>query len=491
MRQNPSKRACPDAAKLPTPTLRKANLQVDLDMLAKIAADGEPQDTVGKRQAALLDVQELIDDTDSLRTLKQQYLVATGIKLVEGDACPLCDLAWNCEVLLQHLNAKLDSAQQTTAFLNTLNENINHVVAERKAFNSALTRLVDACAKMTPAVEAHFIKIYATQIESGTETLRSFVAQPDDLSATKEALEQELWVLPEDAKIQIDAYAAGVAALPEVSAEDQARDFLTRTEDQYGRKLNAFAAFDEAASRTTKAGKVREIFETNSDIILEALYNDVADNFTEFYRSLNPEDEGGFVGNLIPSAAKLGFNVDFYGRGKFPPGAYHSEGHQDGMGLCLYLALMKRTLGDKFTFSVLDDVLMSVDADHRREVCKLLRREFPDTQFIITTHDRVWLKFMHTENLINNSQTFSTWSVEAGPKVWHTQEVWDEIEDELSRNNIETAAAKLRHYLEYVANLQADSLQARVRLQGGRPTYARRSYVAGDQPLAEKSLRCG
>src|SRR2546429_4550729 len=27
----------------------------------------------------------------------------------------------------------------------------------------------------------------------------------------------------------------------------------------------------------------------------------------------------------------------------FPPGAYHSEGHQDSMGVCRYLALMKRS----------------------------------------------------------------------------------------------------------------------------------------------------
>lgn len=59
------------------------------------------------------------------------------------------------------------------------------------------------------------------------------------------------------------------------------------------------------------------------------------------------------------------------------------------MGLCLYLALMKHTLGDRFTFAVLDDVLMSVDAGHRREVCRLLKSEFPRTQFILTTHDRV------------------------------------------------------------------------------------------------------
>jgi hypothetical protein len=38
---------------------------------------------------------------------------------------------------------------------------------------------------------------------------------------------------------------------------------------------------------------------------------------------------------LVPSMGKLGFDVDSTDRG-FPPGAYHSEGHQDSMGLCLY-----------------------------------------------------------------------------------------------------------------------------------------------------------
>lgn len=61
------------------------------------------------------------------------------------------------------------------------------------------------------------------------------------------------------------------------------------------------------------------------------------------------------------------------------------------MGLCLYLALMKRALEDGFTLAVLDDVLMSVDAGHRREVCSLLKTKFPKTQFILTTHDQVWL----------------------------------------------------------------------------------------------------
>ena len=80
------------------------------------------------------------------------------------------------------------------------------------------------------------------------------------------------------------------------------------------------------------------------------------------------------------------------------------------MGLCLYLALMKHTLGDKFTFAVLDDVLMSVDAGHRRDVCRLLKKEFPKTQFVLTTHDRVWLQYMKTEGLIERSQSFGGWT---------------------------------------------------------------------------------
>lgn len=178
------------------------------------------------------------------------------------------------------------------------------------------------------------------------------------------------------------------------------------------------------------------------------------------------DDEGKFTGELNAEPAKLSFNVDFFGRGTFPPGAYHSEGHQDGIGLCLYLALMKHTLGDKFTFAVLDDVLMSVDTGHRREVCRLLKTQFPNTQFILTTHDRVWLQYMKTEGLIGRSQLFGGWSVELGPRIWDDQDIWTEIQQELDKNDIAKAAWLLRRYLEYIATVLADNLRAPVEFRG-------------------------
>src|SRR4030042_4137121 len=122
------------------------------------------------------------------------------------------------------------------------------------------------------------------------------------------------------------------------------------------------------------------------------------------------------------------------------------------MGLFLYLALMRHIQGDGFTFAVLDDVLMSVDAGHRREVCALLNEEFPHTQFIMTTHDPIWLRHMRTEGIICGQQSavqFRNWSVDQGPTRWDARDVWKEIEDHVNGNDVRAAAALLRHYLEY------------------------------------------
>ena len=450
----------------PSTIISKANAESYLAKLAELQINGGPVETAEKSASALKVIQQLIEDADALRTLKQQSLITAGIALVDDDSCPLCDTDWERDSLRNYLEKKLGSAQQATVLLTSMNDEVNHVIAERKTFASLLYNLVSVCSKMDPKIDSGAIKSDAEALEAGNAVLREFVSTAGDITYVKEILTQDWWMLSADARAQIATCTIGVSALPIVSREDQAGDFLIRAEDQYRRAVCARKAFAIADENFKIAAKALEIYQLRSDAVLEELYNEVAEDFTMYYRAINRADEGEFEGRLIPSAAKLGFDVDFYGRGKFPPGAYHSEGHQDGMGLCLYLALMKRTLGAKFTFSVLDDVLMSIDADHRREVCKLLVREFPNTQFILTTHDRVWLKFMQTENLIKNSVTFGSWSVETGPKTWRHRDVWTEIEEDLEQDDIAAAASKLRHYLEFVSSVLADNLRAEVRFKG-------------------------
>jgi hypothetical protein len=135
------------------------------------------------------------------------------------------------------------------------------------------------------------------------------------------------------------------------------------------------------------------------------------------------------------------------------------------MGLCLYLALMKHTLGEGFTFAVLDDVLMSVDSGHRKAVCALLTSKFSRTQFILTTHDPVWLEYMRTEKLLDRHLSFSGWSVDSGPVVWTEGNVWTQIDELLAKNDVPGAAAKLRRYMEYIGTVLSSNLRATVEYQ--------------------------
>ena len=62
---------------------------------------------------------------------------------------------------------------------------------------------------------------------------------------------------------------------------------------------------------------------------------------------------------------------------------------------------------------------MSVDSDHRRQVCRLLKSASPDQQFIITTHDKTWANQLKSEGVVDAQSTveFYNWNISTGPQV--------------------------------------------------------------------------
>jgi hypothetical protein len=275
---------------------------------------------------------------------------------------------------------------------------------------------------------------------------------------------------------RLRALREAIQAKPDQSASVAAQAFLTRAQDRMA-GLQSARREEKRAAEAVEAGKA--LYRTYCDVAdahLSALFEAVEDEFGAYYREINAEDEGAFRAKLEPAEGGLDLEVAFYDKGMFPPGAYHSEGHQDGMGVCLYLALMKRLLGDRFRFAVLDDVVMSVDQGHRKEFCRLLKTRFPDTQFIITTHDKVWAKQMQTEGLVQpkGGIAFHSWSVQTGPIVEQAAGIWDRIEADVAKGDMDVASGRLRRHMEYIAGELADQL-------GARPPYRGDfSYDLGD-----------
>ena len=127
-------------------------------------------------------------------------------------------------------------------------------------------------------------------------------------------------------------------AKPDQSATVEAQTFLTTAQLRLNDYREAMRR-DEAAKLASNSAKAAyDAWCRAMEDQLNALYEDVQEDFSSFYRTINEDDEVRFTAKLTPSEGRLDLDVNFYERGLFPPGAYHSEGHQDGMGVCLYLA---------------------------------------------------------------------------------------------------------------------------------------------------------
>jgi recombinational DNA repair ATPase RecF len=440
---------------------------------------------VGQKEAAaiLQGLAALEADPKLLDTLQRRSLIEKGLSLVEGPECPLCDREWQDESELRaHLRDKLarsEEAAKIRAALLKAGEELGREVSKVGA-------MLDTAGKYA-TVEGEAERATAlSEWRRDLEQLRTSLGSIDGITGLKARLQATWHDMPANIPNAVADITAKIHAKPDQSVKVAAQTFLTTAQ----MRINDYRTASKelvAAERSAEAAKTAyDAYCRVMEEELNKLYEDVQEDFCSFYKQINDGDEDEFAAKLTPAEGKLDFEVNFYGRGLFPPAAFHSEGHQDGMGVCLYLALMKRLLGDRFTFALLDDVVMSVDVDHRRQFCKLLKDQFRNTQFVITTHDRLWARQMASAGLVTSktSLVFQNWSVDTGPVVESDEGIWPEIEAAIAKGKISDAAGMLRRHIEYVMPQLADSLGAKAVFK------ADGSYDAGDlQPSAIGRLR--
>lgn len=434
----------------------------DLALLKEALGRIESQDFQNTCKEADGSAADLEKDAEVLGGLSREALLKSAIELYDGAACPVCDTPFEPRVFEAHLATKLSHLDAVTKKRAALESEIKPLLDTLHAAGTALATMIGYAPQLSPQVDVSALKDFKAVLLGRYQQLQKILPLPDTRAVLNAA-----HLVPELAPTQ-EALAAAINAIPEPTKQDAAREFLVLAQERLEQYRAAKLKVTTAKARSERAAKVFTSFGQVTTAALERIYKSVETAFSGYYRKINEDDESAFTAKLMPSIGKLGFDVDFYGRGHFPPGAYHSEGHQDGMGLCLYLALMSHLLGKNFTFAVLDDVLMSVDAGHRRQVCTLLKENFPDTQFIFTTHDEIWLRHMKSEGLIKgrNFAHFRKWTVDLGPTEWDDRDVWSEIDDYLAKNDVRSAAALLRHYLEHFAKEACDRLRASVEFRG-------------------------
>lgn len=441
----------------------KVQALADLKRLNELFASVKSEETKQLILAILQEMTALNEDKVLLSQVNKENFLKTALELIENQLCPVCDTEWELEELKDIIGGKLEKFATASKLRKKIEGDIVQYTKLLIDIGQTLRTIESYGPLLNPVVDVSFVTAYREKLGVKYRVLDSFIPLESTIEHLNTYSDMQSEVLDAVAMI-----TASVESIPDPSEQDAARDYLILAQERYQKFKDAFFLHKKIAQKAETSKKVFEVYAKTTTEVLNGIYKKVEKDFGEYYRMINQDDEAAFTAQLTPSIGKLGFDVDFYGRGFFPPGAYHSEGHQDGMGLCLYLALMKHLQGEAFTFAVLDDVLMSVDSGHRREVCELLKTKFPNTQFVFTTHDEIWLRHMKTAGLIANNSflQFRKWDVDNGPTQWNNRDVWKEIEGYLANDDVRAAAGLLRHFLEYISAEICNSLRASVEFRG-------------------------
>jgi energy-coupling factor transporter ATP-binding protein EcfA2 len=399
-----------------------------------------------------------------LRDLTVRQLIELGMELIdETGSCPLCEAAWPEDELREHLANRLLQADLAAGRQKEIEGLIKDFRPSIDVAALNVETLSTVVANFGMQQRCSSLATWRDNLTNVLAALASPLNQYLELSISESDLTRLL--APPDIADTLGLIEDEVRSrCPERSPQLIAWDTLTTLESNLRVLESSKRYLRRVEKAETRARALLQCFEAARNNVLGKLYDEVQDRFVSFYRQLHPDDEAAFAANLEPAGAALNLTVDFHGLGLHPPQALHSEGHQDSMGLCLYLALVERLTAGVMDLIVLDDVVTSVDEGHRREISRLLAKEFRDKQFLITTHDKSWAFSLGSEGVVRQRDLieFYGWNLQTGPRWDNNLDTWLHIDQHIARNEIPDAASELRRASEQFFTLACASLVARV-----------------------------
>lgn len=221
-------------------------------------------------------------------------------------------------------------------------------------------------------------------------------------------------------------------------------------------------------SKVETAKKIYEIFSQTKKDKTREIYNSIRENVNAYYSMLHPSDPHKNIAiDVVESRrASAHLKIESFGSAE-DPRAFTSEGHLDSLGLCIFLAFVEKFNRD-CPLVILDDVVTTIDAQHRDLICKLLFEKFKDRQLVITTHDAIWYdqicaaqKAYSIDGKCMNLDIVK-WTFELGPQIEPYKPRWESIVSRIDSGDKQGAASESRVYLEWLLKRICLNMQAKV-----------------------------
>lgn len=416
-------------------------------------------------------VDELNDLNNKVKHLLQEdirlelsinNLLKSARKVIEEeemDICPLCEQKIDRERLLTKIDDRLKilrdlsekSSEVRIMSIPVINK-LNGIVDEFKITISKIESFSELAEEKSKVIEKiTFLNEFVSHITSAKDlkneiSIQEFNQQKNEINEIWSSLSikcgQLLNVigLTEAEKKVLDVARLIEQARSKTTKLSKVQTELKVCQNHFDLAEKIYSAFSE-----TKKAKIQET------------YDSMQGDIQSFYSMLHPNE----LHKNIELTVELGqrastkLRMESFGREGEDPRALTSEGHLDSLGLCIFLGFVKK-FNDGCSLIVLDDVVSTVDAKHRENICKLLLGEFRDKQLLITTHDEVWYgqlqDFQRAYRIEGDFKNLviTNWHVENGPTIRPYKIRWERIQEKIDSGDKTGAGNDGRQYLEWL-----------------------------------------
>lgn len=405
-------------------------------------------------------VVQLQQNAAEMRELLFQEVLVSGRRLIADfnlETCPLCSQPIDTASVLASIDQRVRKAQAINERSAAIAQLSNSITQQLRQQLTNLERLM-AGTQGRLGDSTSNIQRYAAWV---LDIVQSLTVDPVDMQlASVEELQQATEVpgCAQTIRAVVTELETKKTHLQPTVQDQKAVDLidlLTRVMDSRNTliQLRPRLVVKQAAHKEMAA--ICECFTSTKRAEVQGIYRQLEADIKRFFEMLHTDE--GYKGIRLEvddgRRASTEIQMDFHDREQEDPRAFNSEGHLDSLGLCIFLAFVKR-FNSGFPLMVLDDVVSSIDAGHRQRICRLLFEEFPDYQLFITTHDYVWFEELCAhQRAYNKGHLFSNlqildWSLDAGPRLDKYKPRWERAEDKLNNGDKDGAAADTRKALE-------------------------------------------
>jgi hypothetical protein len=370
----------------------------------------------------------------------------------------------------------------------SLDEGYGDVLERLNKRNEALTQLRQNEERISHVLDLLITKVHQTGDLLANDLKSESLLAPEDVKSLRDARASSLrwWRLlkriqrdhsPNQIQLSINLESlqslrerllAGLTArrtslIPADTTQlENAIAFLKKAKNSEPRIRSGETEFTKSTRTSAEAKDARDVFSTARERSIQLVFDQIAGKVLDYYKKLHDinADETSECTQLVltatPRAAAGGLRlvVEFLGLvGSSDPRAFLSEGHLDSLGLCLYLATV-RLFNPPGTLLVLDDVLTSIDKEHRHRVAELLFEEFADFQIVLTTHDEHWFGILQSMAQARGDlgkwifKRIARWTLHGGPESAAFESTWSFIEANLTEEAYRELGGPLRLVLE-------------------------------------------